>query len=79
MAKKNTSIALSDRWMDYTRAQVAAGEFDSTSEVIRDALRLHEERTAYKSKLLEAIDAGLESPLVEFDMRGWIDSNYPDQ
>ena len=70
MAKKNTSIALGERWMDYTRAQVAAGEFDSTSEVIRDALRLHEERAVFKSKLLEAIDEGLASPLVEFDMRG---------
>ena len=79
MAKKNTSIALGDRWMDYTRAQVAAGEFDSTSEVIRDALRLHEERAAFKSKLLEAIDEGLASPLVEFDMRDWIDTNYPEQ
>ena len=79
MAKKNTSIALGERWMDYTRAQVAAGEFDSTSEVIRDALRLHEERAVFKSKLLEAIDEGLASPLVEFDMRGWIDTNYPEQ
>ena len=79
VAKKNTSIALGERWMDYTRAQVAAGEFDSTSEVIRDALRLHEERAVFKSKLLEAIDEGLASPLVEFNMRGWIDTNYPEQ
>ena len=79
MAKKNTSIALGDRWMDYTRAQVESGEFDSTSEVIRDALRLHEERAAFKSKLLEAIDEGLASPLVEFDMRNWIDTTYPEQ
>ena len=59
-------------------ARIAAGEFDSTSEVIRDALRLHEERAVFKSKLLKAIDEGLASPLVEFDMRGWIDSNYPE-
>jgi antitoxin ParD1/3/4 len=78
MTKKNTSIALGEHWMDYTRAQVAAGEFDSTSEVIRDALRLHEERAVFKSKLLEAIDEGLASPLVEFDMRGWIDENFPE-
>jgi antitoxin ParD1/3/4 len=79
MVKKNTSIALSERWMDYTRAQVEAGDYDSTSEVIRDALRLHEERSAFKSKLLEAIDEGLESPLVDFDMRGWIDENFPEK
>lgn len=79
MVKKNTSIALGERWMDYTRAQVDAGDYDSTSEVIRDALRLHEERSAFKSKLLEAIDEGLASPLVDFDMRGWIDENFPEQ
>lgn len=78
MAKKNTSIALGERWMDYTRAAVSAGEYDSTSEVIRDALRLHEERALFKSKLLEAIDEGLASPLVDFDMRAWIDSEFPE-
>jgi antitoxin ParD1/3/4 len=79
MTKKNTSVALGERWMDYTRSQVASGEYDSTSEVIRDALRLHEERAAFKSKLLEAIDEGLASPLVDFDPRAWIDENYPEE
>lgn len=79
MAKKNTSIALGERWMDYARAKVESGEYGSTSEVIRDALRLHEERAAFKSKLLEEIDKGLASPLVEFDMRGWIDENFPEE
>ena len=78
MAKKNTSIALSERWMDYTKAQVAGGEFDSTSEVIRDALRLHEERAQFKSKLLEAIDEGLASPVdEEFDIDRWYDTEFP--
>ena len=78
MAKKNTSIALSERWMDYTRAQVAAGEYGSTSEVIRDALRLHEERAVFKSKLLEAIDAGLASSVDEgFDIDRWYDTEFP--
>lgn len=79
MAKKNTSIALGERWMDYARSLVATGEYDSTSEVIRDALRLHEERSAFKSKLLEAIDEGLASPLVDFDPRAWIDEHYPEE
>ena len=79
MVKKNTSIALGERWMDYTRSQVGSGEYDSTSEVIRDALRLHEERAAFKSKLLEAIDEGLASPLVDFDPRAWIDEHYPQE
>lgn len=79
MAKKTTSIALGDHFTNYTRSKVASGEYGSTSEVVREALRLHEERAAFKSKLLEAIDEGLASPLVEFDMRGWIDENFPEQ
>lgn len=77
MPKKNTSIALSERWMDYTRAQVESGEYGSTSEVIRDALRLHEERSLFKSRLLEAIDEGLASPVDEsFDLDRWYDDEF---
>ena len=76
---KTTSIALGEHLAAYARSKVESGEYGSTSEVIREALRLHEERAVFKSKLLEAIDAGLASPLVEFDMRGWIDTNYPEQ
>ena len=79
MAGKNTSITLGDHFADYARRKVEAGEYGSTSEVIRDALRLHEERSAFKSKLLEAIDEGLDSPLVDFDPRGWIDEHYPEE
>ena len=79
MAKKTTSIALGDHFTDYARNKVASGEYGSTSEVVREALRLHEERAVFKAKLLEAIDEGLASPLVDFDMRGWIDTNYPEQ
>ncbi len=77
MPKKNTSVSLSDRWIDYTQSQVAAGNYDSTSEVIRDALRLHEERAAFKSKVLEAIDKGLASPIDEaFDIDRWFDEEF---
>ena len=78
MKSKNTSIALGDRYVAYTRSKVESGEFGTVSEVIRDALRLHEERAVFRSKLLEAIDEGLASPLVDFDMQGWIDENFPD-
>lgn len=77
MPKKNTSIALGERWMDYTQAQVASGNYGSTSEVIRDALRLHEERAAFKSRLLAAIDEGLASPIDEdFDIDRWFDAEF---
>ena len=76
MAGKNTSITLGEHFADYARSKVTSGEYGSTSEVIRDALRLHEERAVFKSKLIEAIDEGLASPLVEFDARQSIDENF---
>jgi antitoxin ParD1/3/4 len=78
-SKKNTSIALGEHFADYAREKVASGEYDSVSEVVRDALRLHGERAAFRSRLLDAIDEGLASPLVDFDARAWIDKNYPDK
>lgn len=79
MASKNTSISLGDHFADYARRKVTSGEYATTSEVVRDALRLHEERATFRSRLLEAIDEGLASPIDEsFDMRTWIDDNYPE-
>ncbi|MFN0045282.1 MAG: type II toxin-antitoxin system ParD family antitoxin [Sphingorhabdus sp.] len=72
MVAKNTSIALGEYFADYARSKVQSGEFGSTSEVIRDALRLHEERAAFKSRLIEALDAGLASPVDgSFDIDTW--------
>jgi antitoxin ParD1/3/4 len=80
MAGKNTSITLGDHFADYARRKVETGEYGSTSEVIRDALRLHEERSAFKSKLLEAIDEGLASPIDEsFDIDRWYDDAFGKQ
>ena len=78
MDAKNTSITLGDHFADYARGKVASGEYGSTSEVIRDALRLHEERSAFKSKLLEAIDEGLASPIDDnFDVDRWLNEEFP--
>ena len=78
MAKKTTSIALGDHFTDYARSKVASGEYGSTSEVVREALRLHEERATFKSKLLEAIDEGLASPIDEgFDIDRWYAEEFP--
>lgn len=77
---KNTSISLGEHYEEYARRKVASGEYASTSEVIREALRLHEERSKFKSRLLEAIDEGLASPVDEdFDMRKWIDETFPEE
>lgn len=77
MVAKNTSIALGDHFSDYARSKVQSGEYGSTSEVIRDALRLHEERAVFKSRLIEALDAGLASPIDEsFDLDTWYDEEF---
>ena len=77
MAAKNTSISLGDHYTQYLRQKVDSGEFGSTSEVIRDALRLHEERSAFRSKLMEALDEGLASPIDEqFDIDSWFKDEF---
>ncbi len=77
MPAKTTSIALGEKFISYTRRQVESGEYGSTSEVIRDALRLHEERATFRAKLLEKIDEGLASPIDEtFDIDRWFDEEF---
>jgi antitoxin ParD1/3/4 len=77
MVAKNTSVALGDHFADYARGKVQSGEYGSTSEVIRDALRLHEERATFKSRLLEALDAGMASPVDDsFDVDTWYDDEF---
>ena len=80
MAGKNTSISLGNHFADYARSKVDSGEYSSTSEVIRDALRLHEERSVFKSKLIEAIDEGLASPIDDdFDIDVWFKEEFGTQ
>jgi len=74
---KNTSISLGDHFEAYARKKVESGEYASTSEVIREALRLHEARSTFRSKLLEALDEGLASPIDEdFDIDRWFDDEF---
>ena len=74
---KNTSISLGDHFEAYARRKVESGEYSSTSEVIREALRLHEERSEFKSRLLEAIDIGLASPVDEgFEIDRWFEDEF---
>lgn len=80
MAAKNTSIALGERFAEYTRKKVESGEYASTSEVIRDALRLHEERAQFRSKLLEKIDEGLASSIDnDFDIDRWFKDEFGEE
>ncbi|HYD86625.1 MAG TPA: type II toxin-antitoxin system ParD family antitoxin [Vitreimonas sp.] len=58
---KNTSISFSAHFTDFIESLVASGRYGSASEVVRDGLRLLEEREAKLQKLRELIREGDES------------------
>lgn len=62
---KNTSVVLGDHFENYIREQVKSGRFHSVSEVIRDALRLAEERDQKIQYLRNAIAEGEESGFIQ--------------
>ena len=54
MASKNTSIALGKPFVEFAQRKVASGEFGSTSEVVREAMRqyMHEDAKVQALRLL---------------------------
>jgi antitoxin ParD1/3/4 len=66
---KNTSISLGDHFESYIASQVKTGHYGNRSEVIRDALRDHEERQQRVEALRQALIEGEESGACRpFDM-----------
>ena len=64
---RNTSITLGEHFEAYVRSLVESGTFRSVSEVVRDALRLHEEQRERNEALRAAIREGLEGPYRKLD------------
>jgi antitoxin ParD1/3/4 len=58
---KNTSVSLGEYFTDFIDAQVQAGRYGSTSEVVRAGLRLLEEEDIKLKALRGALVAGEES------------------
>jgi antitoxin ParD1/3/4 len=60
-----TSVALGDHFEAFVKAQIANGRYNNVSEVVRDGLRLLEDREALRLAKLEKlrldIQAGLDS------------------
>lgn len=78
MASKNTSIALGDPFTDFARRKVESGEFGSTSEVVREAMRqyMHESDRidALRAMIQRSLDSG---PARPFDIDAWFEEKFP--
>ena len=53
------NVSLGSRWEGFVEAQVKAGRYGSASEVVREGLRLVEEREARLLALRETIHASI--------------------
>lgn len=77
MAKKTTSIALGDPYVQYARRKVESGEFGSTSEVVREAMRRYIAYDERAQHLRLEIQKGLDSgPALPFDWDGFMDRKF---
>ncbi|WKK67028.1 type II toxin-antitoxin system ParD family antitoxin [Lutimonas zeaxanthinifaciens] len=62
---KNTSISLGNYFDEFVQTQVSTGRYKNVSEVIRAGLRLLENEESKVIAIRNAIQEGLNSPLVE--------------
>ena len=68
---KTTSVALGPHFEDFIQASILNGRYNNASEVIRSGLRLLEDQEQKIALLRSAIEAGLNSKIVEnFDSQG---------
>ena len=70
------NISFTNKQQDYISDQVQSGDFQNASEVVRDALRLHE---VYRHKIIEnlrlEIQKGLDSGVSKRSVRDIINDN----
>ncbi len=69
------NISFTEKQENYIAAQLKSGDFQNASEVVRDALRLHE---FYRNKVLEElrkeIDKGWDGPVSNRNLRDIINA-----
>jgi len=53
------NASIDERWQQFVDSAVKSGRFNSASEVVRDGLRLVEEREAKSQALPDTIDASI--------------------
>ena len=78
MASKNTSIALGEPYVQYARRKVASGEFGSTSEVVREAMRRYVAEDIQLETLRQALIEGESSgPPEPWDLETFLAERRP--
>ncbi len=77
MASKNTSIALGAPYIEFAKRKVESGEFGSTSEVVREAMRQYMSEDTKIEALRTMIQKSLNSgPARPFDIDGWFEDKF---
>ena len=77
MAAKNTSVALGQPFVDFARQKVESGEFGSTSEVVREAMRRYIAEDAKLEVLKRELQKGLDSgPARPFDWDAFMERKF---
>jgi antitoxin ParD1/3/4 len=79
MASKNTSIALGAPFTEFARRKVDSGEFGSTSEVVREAMRQYMAEDTKLEALRQALIEGENSgPPVPWDLEEFLNEQQLD-
>ena len=80
MTSKNTSISLGKPFTDFARRKVESGEFGSTREVVREAMRqyIHEDTKieALRAIIHKSLNSG---PAVPFDWDAFMERKFGPQ
>ena len=77
MVGKNTSIALGEPFIEFARRKVESGEFGSTSEVVREAMRRYIAEDVKLETLRRELQKGLDSgPARPFDWNAFMKRKF---
>ena len=74
---KNTSIALGEPFVEFARRKVESGEFGTTSEVVREAMRRYIAEDTKLEALRREIRKGIDSGIAkDFDFGRFLDDTF---
>lgn len=67
------NVSLTPELETFIQKKVASGMYSSASELVREALRLIDERDAFREKRMEAMDAFIQEGLDDADQGKFVD------